>query len=137
MSKETRDDAVKSHDISRATSEPDLPELEIDDVIPVNEVFQKPRSDSIDDVICGRAELPTYTGPTWTFAKRVEECVRKILNVKNDIPQVEKLICADLCTILFELLNHGLKKKFLGISLFSIGSNVWDICQAVSKVKDF
>ncbi len=138
MSKETRDDAAKSHDvISRATSEPDLPELEIDDVIPVNEVFQKPRGDSIDDIICGRAELPTYTGPTWTFAKRVEECVRKILNVKNDIPQAEKLICADLCTILFELLNHGLKKKFLGISLFSIGSNVWGICQIVSKVKDF
>lgn len=91
-------------------------------------------SDSSEDE-CPVNPLSTFTGPTWTFAKRVEECVRNILSVKTDIPKVEKLISEDLCKILYELLDHGLKKNFLGISLFSVGSNVWSICQTVSKVK--
>jgi hypothetical protein len=115
-------------------SEPDL--LEKNDVLRVDEVFQPNESSggSDDEEIYRPSELSTFTGPTWTFAKRVEECVRKILNVKNDITQVEKLIREDLCKVLFELLDHGLKKRFWAVSLLSIGSNVWDICQTVSKV---
>jgi hypothetical protein len=117
-------------------SVPDL--LEKDDDLRVPDVF--PRKDSSDysedDVICRPSEIASLTGPTWTFAKRVEECVRKILNVKDDIPQVEKLISEDLCKVLYELLDDGLKKNFLRISFFSIGSNVWDICQTVCKVKN-
>jgi hypothetical protein len=142
-SNETRDSSTKLHDAqvttrgARAMSEPDL--LEKDDVLRVCHVF--PRKDSSDysedDVICRPTEIASLTGPTWTFAKRVEECVRKILNVKDDIPQVEKLISEDLCKVLYELLDDGLKKNFLRISFFSIGSNVWDICQTVCKVKNF
>ena len=133
-SSETRDSEAKS----RAMSEPHM--LEKDDVLRVDEVFppSKELSGSWDDEeICKQPELSTFTGPTWTFAKKVEECVRKILNVKNDIPQVEKLIYEDLCKILLELLNQGLKKNFWAVSLFSIGPNVWDICQTVSKVENF
>jgi hypothetical protein len=132
-SSKTRDSVAKTRD-SRAMSEPDL--LEKNDVLRVDEVFQPNESSggSDDEEIYRPSELSTFTGPTWTFAKRVEECVRKILNVKNDITQVEKLIREDLCRVLFELLDHGLKKKFWAVSLLSIGSNVWDICQTVSKV---
>ena len=143
-SNETRDSSTKSRDAqvttrdARAMSEPDMLEKD-DDVLLVIDVFPRKYSSdySEDDVICRPSEIASFTGPTWTFAKRVEECVRKILNVKDDIPQVEKLISEDLCKVLYELLDDGLKKNFLRISLFSIGSNVWDICQTVCKVKNF
>ena len=90
-------------------------------------------SDHSDDD-CPANPLSTFTGPTGTFAKRVQDCVTKILTAKTDAQAVDKLISEDLSKILYELLDHGLKKNFLGISLLSAGTNVWSICQTVCKV---
>lgn len=121
----------------RVMSEPNLLE-EDEDVLRVDDVFSRKESsdDSDDDFFCRHADLHTFTGPTWTFAKRVEDSVRKILSVKNDISQVDKLISADLCTVLYEFISHGLKKNLFGISAFSLGSNVWVVCESVSKVSN-
>ena len=143
---ETRDNPAESHDTqlvsrdTRAMSDPlildekDDDDVRVEDLYPVTLEITSSFESSEDNSI---SDLSTFTGPTWTFAKRVEECVRKILTVKSHRKQVEKIISEDLCKVLYKLLEHGLKKNFLGISLFSIGSNVWSICQIVCEVMNY
>ena len=128
---ETRDDEAASRG-KRASSVSCVNE---DEVVQVNFLYRPtPEISDHSDDDCPANPLSTFTGPTGTFAKRLQDCVTKILAAKTDAQAVDKLISEDLSKILYELLDHGLKKNFLGISLLSAGSNVWSICQTVCKV---
>ncbi|XP_046857032.1 uncharacterized protein LOC124450420 isoform X2 [Xenia sp. Carnegie-2017] len=125
------DDNTASSIGSKVMSESDL--VDKDDVLRVTDIHLPKVCD--EEVIFAIPECDKFTGPTWTFSKRVEKCVRKILDVKLDYSKVETLIADELCLILYELMEHGLKKTIFGLSLFSIGANVWVVCQTVCKVK--
>ncbi|XP_046857030.1 uncharacterized protein LOC124450418 [Xenia sp. Carnegie-2017] len=126
------DDNTASSIGSKVMSESDL--VDIDDVLRVTDIHLPKVCD--EEVIFAIPECDKFTGPTWTFSKRVEKCVRKILDVKLDYSKVETLIADELCLILYELMEHGLKKTIFGLSLFSIGANVWVVCQTVCKVSN-